>query len=214
MTSGRDERTLIEACRAGEKEAFGTLVQMYQDRLFPPLLRLTGCADDAADILQDAFLKAFQKLGDFQGESSFYTWVYRIAVNLALSGKRRNRRAPSPFSTRGESNFLDPSDDPDRTDPAAPLELAERETIVQDALLELAPEFRAVVVLKDVDGLRYEQIAAILNIPIGTVRSRLHRAREELRKRLTSLIGDQPGRNDRPRRRVAAIEGDLNKNTK
>jgi RNA polymerase sigma-70 factor (ECF subfamily) len=213
MTSGRDERTLIEACRAGETEAFGTLVQMYQDRLFPPLLRLTGCADDAADILQDAFLKAFQKLDDFHGESSFYTWVYRIAVNLALSDKRRNRRAPSSLTGTGDSAFLDPSDDPDRTDPAAPLELAERETIIQAALLELAPEFRAVVVLKDVDGLRYEQIAAILEIPIGTVRSRLHRAREELRNRLSSLLGDRGGRNDRPRP-VAAIEGDLNKNTK
>src|SRR5215210_6031696 len=87
-----DDKCLIEACRAGKTEAFGVLVRRYQDRLYPTVLRLTGCADDAHDVLQDAFLRAYQKLGKFQGESSFYTWVYRIAINLALSGRRRRRR--------------------------------------------------------------------------------------------------------------------------
>ena len=100
MTGCNDDNSLIVACRAGRTEAFGVLVQRYQDRLYPTMLRLTGSADDALDLLQDAFLRAFEKLDRFQGESSFYTWVYRIAVNLALSGRRR-RRVTLRFNRQG-----------------------------------------------------------------------------------------------------------------
>ncbi len=81
MSGFTDDESLIEACRAGETEAYGTLVRRYQDRLYPTVLRLTGCAEDAQDLLQETFLRAYQKLSRFHGESSFYTWVYRIAVN-------------------------------------------------------------------------------------------------------------------------------------
>ena len=93
MSGSTDDQDLIDACREGKTDAFGVLVRRYQDRLYPTLFRLTGRAEDAQDLLQEAFLRGYQNLGRFQGDSSFYTWVYRIAVNLALSGRRRRRPA-------------------------------------------------------------------------------------------------------------------------
>jgi RNA polymerase sigma-70 factor, ECF subfamily len=190
MTGCPDDHSLVQACRMGQTEAFGALVRRYQQRLYPTVLRLVGCAEDAEDILQDAFIRAFEKLDQFHGESSFYTWVYRIAVNLALSGHRRRLGRAASFR-REASRPPAPDDLPDDSpaaDPAFRLERAERERIVENALNQLCPEHRAVVILKDFDGRRYEEIATILDIPVGTVRSRLHRARCELRDRLRSLV--------------------------
>ena len=193
MSRSSDDLSLVEACRAGRTEAFSLLVQRYQDRLYPTIARLIGSAEDAEDILQDAFVRAFEKLDQFQGDSSFYTWIYRIAVNLALSGHRRRRvrsvlrLGDRPAAARGQH----PADESAESDPTAPLERAERERIVKAALDRLGPEHRAVVILKDFDGHRYEEISAILDIPVGTVRSRLHRARCELRDRLRGLV-DEP----------------------
>ncbi len=187
MTASNDDNSLIAACRAGRTEAFGVLVQRYQDRLYPTMLRLTGSAEDALDLLQDAFLRAFEKLDKFQGESSFYTWIYRIAVNLALSGRRRRKGAVRVIgATRVDA--LDPPSDPSLSDPALPLERAERDRLIQEALNALANDHRAVVVMKEFDGLRYEEIATVLGVPVGTVRSRLHRARLELRDRLKDVV--------------------------
>src|SRR4051812_27532365 len=170
MFGRHDDNGLVEACRAGNTEAFGVLVSRYQDRLYPTVYRLTGCADEARDLLQDAFLRAFEKLDRFQGESSFYTWVYRIAVNLALSGRRR-RRPVLRLSRELGGAPLDPPYDSVESDPSAPLQRAERDRMIQDALNALAPDHRAVVVMKEYDGLQYEEIGAMLKIPIGTVRS-------------------------------------------
>jgi RNA polymerase sigma-70 factor (ECF subfamily) len=191
MIGRDDDQCLIDACCAGETDAFGVLVRRYQDRLYPTLLRLSGCAEDAHDLLQDAFLRAYQKLGSFHGESSFFTWVYRIAVNLALSDRRRKRA----FRRRQESardESFDPPDPSADSDPALPMERAERDQQVQRALDGLAVDHRAVIVLKDLDGLRYEEIAALLGVPVGTVRSRLHRARSELRERLRGIFEEEP----------------------
>lgn len=193
MFGSHDDKLLIEACLAGNTEAFGVLVQRYQDRLYPTVFRLTGCADDAHDLLQDAFLRAYEKLAKFQGESSFYTWVYRIAVNLALSGRRRKRPVlhlhhGSGSGSRGAG--IDPPYEAADSDPSAPIERAERERLIQEALNALGPDHRAVVIMKEFDGLHYEEIGAILGIPVGTVRSRLHRARSELRGRLQALVDD------------------------
>lgn len=189
MSGCDDDKSLIDACRAGNTEVFGVLVTRYQDRLYPTIFRLTGCADEARDLLQDAFLRAFEKLDRFQGESSFYTWIYRIAVNLALSGRRR-RRPVLRLNRDSGSAPLEPAYDVAESDPSAPLQQAERDRIIQDALNALAADHRAVVVMKEFDGLQYEEIAAMLEIPIGTVRSRLHRARCELRDRLRSLVDE------------------------
>ncbi len=193
MSRSLDDQSLVEACRAGRTEAFDVLVERYQERLYPTILRLTGSPEDAEDVLQDAFVRAFEKLGQFHGESTFYTWVYRIAVNLALSGhrKRRIRNALRLERTPPASRGAHPADESAESDPSAPMERAERERIVEDALNRLSAEHRAIVVLKDFEGHRYEEISTILDIPVGTVRSRLHRARCELRDRLRVLV-DEP----------------------
>ena len=190
MYGSHDDKSLIEACRAGDTEAFGVLVRRYQDRLYPTVFRLTGCADEAHDLLQEAFLRAFEKLGRFQGESSFYTWVYRIAVNLALSG-RRKRRPVLRLQHGRNGAVVDPPDAAPESDPSAPLERAERDRLIQEALGALAPDHRAVVIMKEYDGLHYDEIGSILGIPVGTVRSRLHRARGELRERLRGLVDEE-----------------------
>lgn len=183
MTGSNDDLSLIAECRAGRTEAFGALVERYQDRLYPTALRLTGAVEDALDLLQDTFLRAYQKLGGFHGDSSFYTWVYRIMVNLALTGRRK--RLPRRFRAGVAGDTPDPSES---SDPGAPLERAEREALVQGALGRLAVDHRVVVVMKEFDGLRYEEIADALGVPVGTVRSRLHRARCELKSLLRESI--------------------------
>jgi RNA polymerase sigma-70 factor, ECF subfamily len=193
MSRGLDDQSLVQKCRSGQTEAFGDLVRRYQDRLYPTVLRLLGSAEDAEDTLQDTFVRAFEKLDQFQGESSFYTWIYRIAVNLALSGHRK-RRVRSAHRIKWEhstSHGLEPRDESPEADPTVSLERAERERIVTAALDQLGPEHRAVVILKDFDGRRYEEISEILHIPVGTVRSRLHRARCELRDRLRVLVDEE-----------------------
>jgi len=184
MSGHPDDNRLIAACRSGKTEAFGVLVNRYQDRLYPTVFRLTGCAEDALDLLQEAFLRAYQKLDHFNGESSFYTWVYRIAVNLALSDLRKRRPAV------GGGLPIDPPDRRGAEDPSASLERAEREERIQQALGALAPDHRTIVVMKEFDDLHYDEIGAMLGIPVGTVRSRLHRARCELRERLRDLVDD------------------------
>lgn len=188
MSGSPDDDRLIAACRSGKTEAFGVLVRRYQDRLYPTVFRLTGCAEDALDLLQEAFLRAYQKLDRFNGESSFYTWVYRIAVNLALSDLRKRRHTPSGVFA------ADPRDERGGDDPAAALERAEREEQIQQALNALAPDHRTIVVMKEFDDLHYDEISAALGIPVGTVRSRLHRARCELRERLRTLMNEEPSR--------------------
>jgi RNA polymerase sigma-70 factor (ECF subfamily) len=193
MSECLDDRCLIEAFRAGESGAFDILFRRYKDRLYPTLLRLTGFEEDAKDLSQEAFVRAFTKLDRFHGESSFYTWIYRIAVNLALSDRRRRKlagRVAVPLSAERP----EPAEDPMLSDPTLPVERAEREQLVQQALNELHPDHRAVVTLKDFDGLRYEEIAEILGIPVGTVRSRLHRAREILRDKLRTILDMEPAR--------------------
>lgn len=186
MTGADDDQVLIAECRAGRTDAFGSLVKRYQDRLYPTALRLTGRPDDALDLLQDAFLRAFEKLQSFHGESSFYTWIYRITVNLALSERRKKR--PVKLLSVGSEKAPELADSSLTADPGSSLERAERDRAIQLALNELAPDHRAVVVMKEFDGMRYEEIASILDVPVGTVRSRLHRARSDLRERLKGMI--------------------------
>lgn len=178
-----DDRRLIDECLGGRTAAFGDLVRRYQDRLYNTVYRLVGNADDALDVTQEAFLSAYQGLGRFKGRSQFFTWLYRIAVNTAVS-RRRKRRAVLPLD-RGGPGAPEPADPSEFSDPAHGLERADRERLVQEMLARLSPEHRAVLVLKDIDGQDYETIAEILGVPVGTVRSRLHRARLELRRLLT-----------------------------
>ncbi len=186
-----EDAQLVALAQTGKVEAFGQLVSKYQDRLYTVLVRVTGSHDDARELTQDAFVRAMIKLETFQGSSSFYTWLYRIALNLSLSQRRRRRPVVS-LETARERQGWEPEDG-DRL-PGEHLEQAERASQVRAALAELSDEHRTVLVLREIEGCDYETIAAILGLAIGTVRSRLHRARLELRDRLLNAWPEHPSR--------------------
>lgn len=180
---------LIQRSRAGEREAFGELVKRHQQRLFHGVVKVLGSADAARDAVQEAFILAFQKLETFQGNSAFSTWLFRIAFNAAMSEKRRTRREVASVEDGGE-NSVNLADFRSGADPRTPIETRETQELVQAALRALPEDFRVVLVLKEFEGYCYEEIAAVVGIPVGTVRSRIHRARNELREKLRAGIID------------------------
>jgi RNA polymerase sigma-70 factor (ECF subfamily) len=180
-----DDASLIAATLAGDTAAFGRLVGLYQDRLYNSLLRVLGSAEDAADIVQDAFVQAFTKLDTFRGSSAFYTWLYRIAFNLAMSHARREHKTASLDGMKalvGEEPM-----DGQPTAESGVLE-QERAEMVHAALAELTMDYRQILVLREIDGCRYDEIAEILDLPVGTVRSRLFRARLHMRDLLAPRL--------------------------
>lgn len=183
----QDDGQLIRAACQGEAAAFGVLVRKYQARLCTSLTHLCGSLDDAEDVAQEAFVQAYVKLRSFAGGSSFYTWLYRIAVNAAISRKRRRREQTSVDSQR-EQLGLEPQDDGERADERLLRE--ERAVMVQRALSRLSDEHRTILVLREIDDYDYDEIARILELPVGTVRSRLHRARLQLKEQLDAMLGD------------------------
>ena len=182
------DQTLIDHCLAGRREAFGLLVERYQNRLFHSLLHLLGSAEDAQDATQEAFVNAFEKLGSFRGQSQFYSWLFRIAYNTAVSSKRKSGRMSVSLEARRDASGLEPSDGNPTSEPSYAMDVSDRQRLVQQALSELCEEFRAALVLKEIDGMSYEEIADIVKVPLGTVRSRIHRARLELREKLSVLL--------------------------
>ena len=179
-----DDRRLIQDCLRGRTEAFGELIRRYQDRLYNTVYRLLGNAEDARDVVQDAFINAFQSLDSFKGDSRFFTWLYRIAMNTAFSFKRKQRAVLSIHRACEGNTALEPLDPSEATQPDFALEQADEERLLQRALLQLSADHRAVLIMKDMEGQKYEAMAEILQVPIGTIRSRLHRARMELRELL------------------------------
>ena len=176
---GSEDRQLINACLEGRSSAFGELVCRYQDRLYNTVFRLLENQEDARDVVQEAFLSAYQSLRSFKGDSLFFTWLYRIAVNTAISYKRKLRVLPRLHG--GPGGPPEVADNSDAVRPERALEMAEDEKRVQAALMRLSAEHRTVLIMKDMDGQKYEDMAETLQVPIGTIRSRLHRARLELR---------------------------------
>jgi RNA polymerase sigma-70 factor (ECF subfamily) len=181
-----DDRRLIADCLGGRRDAFGELVSRYQTRLYSAALRLVQSHDDAADVVQDAFLSAFQSLRTFKGDAEFFTWLYRIAFNTAISLKRKKKPAVSLEANSGEAG-INPEDPSELVRPGVELERNEDERQLNEAIAKLSDEHRSVLLLKDIEGMRYEEIAEVLGVPVGTVRSRLHRARLELRDLLVPL---------------------------
>jgi RNA polymerase sigma-70 factor, ECF subfamily len=176
---------LVRETLAGRSEAFGQLVLKYQDRLFNAVLHVVANAADARDIVQEALVQAFLKLESFRQQSAFYTWLYRIAFNAAISHKRRQRPMASVERAR-ETCHMEPSDH--EPGPAAVLDCKEQCRQVREAIAQLADDHRTVLVLREIDGCNYETIAEILALPVGTVRSRLHRARLQLREMLKEML--------------------------
>jgi len=185
-----DDDRLISATLAGDAAAFGQLVCKYQDRLYNTLAHIVGSAEDAQDLVQEAFLQAFTKLETFRGRSAFYTWLYRIAFNLAISHKRRRRPAISVEQEREQCGH-EPIDNQQR--PEDGLLQKERADLVRDGLAALKEEHRTILVLREMEGCCYESIADILEMPVGTVRSRLHRARSQLREQLQQVLQAESG---------------------
>ncbi len=186
-----DDQKLIEESLNGHSDAFGQLVVRYQDRLYNTLSRALGSAEDAADAAQEGFVQAFQKLESFRGESSFYSWLFRISMNAAISTKRKNKRMTASIDAAREQAGIEPEDIHPTAQPSHAIELSEQQQLVQDALAGLSEEFRSVIVLKEIEGMKYEEIADILDCPIGTVRSRIFRARTELKDKLRILLKEQ-----------------------
>lgn len=185
-----DDRRLISDALLGRSAAFGELVLRYQDRLYNAVLRVADNPDDALDVVQDAFVNAYQSLKSFKGDAEFYTWLYRIAFNTAVSLKRKRRLVVSLDAGRDGESGVDPEDHSEDR-PGVALQRSEEEALLQAALNRVSAEHRIVLVLKDIEGMKYEQIAEVLGVPIGTIRSRLHRARLELREVLSPGSGSE-----------------------
>ena len=184
-----DEAALIARVQRGDAAAYEPLVRMYQDRTFSLVLRMVSNYEDARDLTQDAFTRAYRGLGKFRAEASFHTWLFRIAVNAVISYRRRRglARQHADPSSRGNGNPL--AHVPDHNPgPAEQVEAGERRRAVQQAIAQIDPEFRDAIVLRDIQGMPYEDIVEVLSCPIGTVKSRIHRGRLALRALLAPII--------------------------
>lgn len=181
-----DDR-LIDRTLAGDSAAYGQLVGRYQDRLRVSLSRLTGSVEEAEDVAQEAFVQAFLKLSTFQRSSRYYTWIYRIAFNLAISKSRKMRPRVSLDAVQ-EAGGAEP--ETGAPGPASPTMQGERAELLHAAINELEEDHRRVIVLREFEDMDYQQIADLIGAPIGTVRSRLFRARSQLRERLATALGE------------------------
>jgi RNA polymerase sigma-70 factor (ECF subfamily) len=186
-----DDAELIREILAGERAVFGQLVCKYQGRLFNTLLHVVGSREEAEDVCQEAFVQAFVKLESFGGRSAFYTWLYRIAFNLSVS-RRRRRRSEVSIDQHRERTGEEPRETGDG--PADQLLRQEQVRMVRQAMEALNEESRAILVLREMEGCCYETIAEILALPLGTVRSRLHRARLHLREQLRAMLQENSTR--------------------
>ncbi|HZK43366.1 MAG TPA: sigma-70 family RNA polymerase sigma factor [Syntrophomonadaceae bacterium] len=182
------EEQLVKKSLQGDTEAFEKLVFQYQKKIYALSYRYMGNEQDAYDMTQDAFLKAFRSLRTFKGDSSFGTWMYRVATNVCLDELRRRKRRiitlslDEPLATQDgeiEKEIPDPSLTADII-----YEKKEFSKYIQDILNQMKPDHKTVIVLRDIEGLTYEEIAEILGCSLGTVKSRLSRARKTLRKKL------------------------------
>ncbi len=179
------DQVLVEAAQAGDSDAVSALVRRYQTRIYNFALTLTANPADAEDLAQETFIRAFRGLHRFRGDSSFKNWLYRIAANAAHTRRGKQLRHAAIWDTRVESDEVS---ERHLASAAESVELrAIRRQVIDRALAALTPDQRAAVVLHDVEGLEYREIGDVLNIPIGTVMSRIFRARRRLRPLLAEL---------------------------
>lgn len=191
-----DDAELVGQACAGDMMAFGRLVSKYQDRLVNTCWRICGNLDDAEDLAQEALIKAMGAIGSFEQRSRFYTWLFRIAVNVSISYRRKRGRTPvlllhqqdGDWSQEVESGQPAGRSGQGMDDPSARLVRDEAEKRLAAALDQLDDDHRVAVILRDIEGLDYHQIAEIIEVPAGTVKSRIHRGRMELRERLRPFM--------------------------
>ena len=193
-----DDTSLVQQVQQGQVAAYGHLVSKYQDRVYNTCYRICGNAEAARDLSQDTFLKAMESIERFEGRSRFYTWLFRIAVNLSLS-YRRKAKGTSAVSIHGDQGEWELDSQAaglrggqdDASDPSRRMVRREQQRAVRAAIDDLDPEHRAIIVLKDIESFDYAQIAEVLELPIGTVKSRLHRARMALKEKLKPWMADE-----------------------
>ena len=193
--AGFEDTALVERTRNGDMQAFGLLVTKYQDRTFNMILRMCPRQAEAEELAQDAFLKALEQIGQFRGNSKFYTWLFRIAANLTISHRRRVGRirfqsltGPDEFEGAQAERLTAAVAAKRQRGPQAAAMSSETSRRVAEALEELDDEFRLVVILRDVEEMDYAGIAQVTGLPVGTVKSRLHRGRCMLKEKLAALM--------------------------
>jgi RNA polymerase sigma-70 factor (ECF subfamily) len=198
LTQEQSDLALVERVQRGERSAFDVLVLRYQQKVLKLVLRYIRDPMEAEDVVQEAFIKAFRAIGSFRGDSAFYTWIYRIAINTAKNALVASKRRPVNFGI----DVQDPEQgdlEARLTDGETPEQLALTEEIretVNHAMADLPEELRTAIVLREIDGLSYDEIAASMDCPVGTVRSRIFRAREAIDRRLRPIFAGGLGRED------------------
>ena len=199
MTTEESDLVLVKRVQRGDKTAFDLLVRKYQHKVVKLVLRYVRNPAEAEDIAQEAFIKAYRALPQFRGDSAFYTWMYRIAINTAKNSLASRDRSPIAY----DLDLTDPEEshsvqtklqDPDTPEGMALTE--EIRGIVNSAIEGLPEELKTAIVLRELDGLSYEEIAAAMECPVGTVRSRIFRAREAIDKRLREVFEGGLGRTE------------------
>ena len=193
MDRNTSDQILVERVKRGDRKAFDALVLKYQGRILNLVSRFVHDPSDAGDIAQEAFIKAYRALPKFRGDSAFYTWLYRIAVNTAKNYLAAGAR--QPFDTAVDFNEMEQIDTGDtlkeQATPERLLLTRELQETIIAAIGELPADLRSAITLRELDGLSYEEIATVMECPVGTVRSRIFRAREAVDKRIKPLLADE-----------------------
>jgi RNA polymerase sigma-70 factor (ECF subfamily) len=191
------DQQLVERAQRGDKRAFELLVLKYQRKLGRLLSRFVRDSAEVEDVTQEAFIKAYRALPSFRGESAFYTWLYRIGINTAKNYLvALGRRAPTTtgFDNEEAEGFEDAEQLRDSSTPESELEGKEIAATVNRAMDALPPDLRTAITLREIEGLSYEEIASVMNCPVGTVRSRIFRARDAIAAELRPLLGTEKDR--------------------
>ena len=189
-----DDGALIRQCQLGDLKATEGLILRYQNRIFNVIMKIVGNRDDAAELTQETFVKVIEKIGTFKAQSSFYTWLFRVAVNTALNFCRKRFRVTTQSldavvgdgeSTRKLGDFLV---DKSELEPVEIAQKKETAQLITAALGKLSESHRVVIILRDIEGMSYGEVSATLGVELGTVRSRISRARSEMRKILEATL--------------------------
>ena len=197
MADREVDQQLVERAQRGDKRAFELLVVKYQRKLGRLLSRLVRDPGEVEDVTQEAFIKAYRALPSFRGDSAFYTWLYRIGINTAKNYLvALGRRAPTTtgFDNEEAEGFEDAEQLRDVSTPESELEGKEIAATVNHAMDALPADLRTAITLREIEGLSYEEIASVMNCPVGTVRSRIFRARDAIAAELRPLLGTEKDR--------------------
>lgn len=191
MSEREADQRLVERVQKGDKRAFDLLVAKYQHKVLSVIGRFVHDQDEAMDVAQEAFIKAYRALKNFRGDSAFYTWIYRIAVNTAKNHLvSRGRRPPGSDVEIEDAEYYDGGVALHETSsPESNLLRDELEKVIYDAIAALPDDLKTAVTLREFDGLSYEEIADVMDCPVGTVRSRIFRGREAIDNSVKSLLG-------------------------